>query len=85
MLMLASNLGLNRKYLSTIFKQATGMPPRQYLLRYRMERACGLLKKGNYTISEVAGSVGYQDALLFSKMFKKMIGISPKNYKSASQ
>ncbi|RUT35595.1 AraC family transcriptional regulator [Paenibacillus zeisoli] len=80
---LATNLGLNRKYLSTIFKDATGLPPRQYLLRYRMERACGLLKKGNYTISEVAGSVGYQDALLFSKMFKKTMGVSPKGYRSS--
>ncbi|WP_433942980.1 AraC family transcriptional regulator [Paenibacillus sp. SN-8-1] len=85
MAMLASNLGLNRKYLSTIFKQATGVPPSQYLLRYRMDRACGLLRKGKYTISEVAASVGYPDALLFSKMFKKMFGVSPKHYKSSSQ
>lgn len=79
---LASIIGLDRKYLSAIFKQATGYPPQQYLLRYRMERACELLKNGSFAIGEVARSVGYQDALLFSKMFKKTIGISPSAFRA---
>ncbi|MFC3798883.1 AraC family transcriptional regulator [Cohnella sp. GCM10012308] len=78
---LASTLGLDRKYLSVIFKEATGLPPQQYLLHYRMERAGELLRKGQYTIGEVARSVGYQDALLFSKMFKKLKGVPPKQYR----
>lgn len=78
---LASMLRLDRKYLSAIFKEATGLPPQQYLLAYRMERACELLKRGKYSVGEVARSVGYQDALLFSKMFKKFKGISPKQYR----
>ncbi|MEK0315561.1 AraC family transcriptional regulator [Cohnella sp. 56] len=77
---LAAALGLDRKYLSVIFKAATGMPPQQYLLHYRMERAGELLKKGQYTVGEVARSVGYRDALLFSKMFKKLKGVPPKQY-----
>lgn len=82
---LATIVGLDRKYLSSLFKQATGMPPQQYLLNYRMEKACGLLRKGDYSIAEVARSVGYQDALLFSKMFKKTIGTAPSDYRNHLQ
>ncbi|QHW31301.1 AraC family transcriptional regulator [Paenibacillus rhizovicinus] len=77
---LASHIGLDRKYFSVLFKEALGMPPQQYLLHYRMDKACDLLGSGAYTVGEVARSVGYQDALLFSKMFKKVKGVSPKQF-----
>jgi AraC-like DNA-binding protein len=77
---LASHIGLDRKYFSVLFKEALGMPPQQYLLHYRMDKACDLLGSGAYTVGEVARSVGYQDALLFSKMFKKVKGVSPRQY-----
>lgn len=77
---LAALLGLDRKYLSAIFKEAVGMPPQQYLLNHRMDKACELLRKGLYSVGEVARSVGYQDALLFSRMFKKVKGVAPKSY-----
>ncbi|MFR9709139.1 AraC family ligand binding domain-containing protein [Paenibacillus sp. MB22_1] len=82
---LAAIVGLDRKYLSSLFKRATGMPPQQYLLKYRMEKACALLRNGHYSIAEVARSVGYQDALLFSKMFKKTVGTSPSDYREQWQ
>ncbi|SFJ52053.1 AraC-type DNA-binding protein [Paenibacillus sp. UNC496MF] len=77
---LAAHIGLDRKYFSVLFKEALGMPPQRYLLHYRMDKACGLLGSGAYTVGEVARSVGYQDALLFSKMFKKTKGSSPKQF-----
>jgi AraC-like DNA-binding protein len=77
---LASTLGLDRKYVSALFRDTMGMPPQQYLLHYRMDRACELLQTRKYTVSEVARSVGYQDVLLFSKMFKKVKGVSPSKY-----
>jgi AraC-like DNA-binding protein len=76
----AENLGLDRKHLSTIFKKALDVPPRQYLLHYRMRKACELLANGKFTVGEVSRSVGYQDPLLFSRMFKKVIGIPPRQY-----
>ncbi|MBJ6360970.1 AraC family transcriptional regulator [Paenibacillus sp. GCM10012307] len=82
---LASYMGLDRKYLSVIFKEAVGLPPQQYLLHYRMERASKLLRSSSYSVSEVAGSVGYRDALLFSRMFKKVVGLSPKQYREQVQ
>ncbi|WP_232436893.1 AraC family transcriptional regulator [Paenibacillus senegalimassiliensis] len=78
---LATMVGLDRKYLSALFKRTVGLPPQQYLLKYRMERACELLKRGKFTVGEVARSVGYQDALLFSKMFRKTIGVAPSDYR----
>lgn len=78
---LANLVGLDRKYLSALFKNAVGLPPQQYLLKYRMERASELLKRGKLTVGEVARSVGYHDALLFSKMFRKTIGVSPSDYR----
>ncbi|MDQ1912690.1 AraC family transcriptional regulator [Paenibacillus sp. GD4] len=79
---LAAYLKLDRKYLSALFKQSVGMPPQQYLLHYRMDKACELLGKGNYSIGEVARSVGYPDSLLFSRMFKKIKGVAPKHYRA---
>lgn len=79
---LASHLKLDRKYFSAIFKEATGMPPQQYLLHYRMNKASELLEKSNYAIGEIANSVGYQDQLIFSKMFKRVKGVSPKQYRN---
>jgi AraC-like DNA-binding protein len=78
---MAANLGLDRKYLSVIFKQALGVPPQQYLLQYRMDKASELLGKGKYTVGEVARSVGYPDALQFSKMFKRVKGVPPTQFK----
>lgn len=77
---IAAYLGLDRKYFSTIFREAAGVPPQQYLLQFRMDKACELLKKKQYSVGEVARSVGYQDALLFSRMFKKVKGTAPKHY-----
>ena len=79
---LASHLKLDRKYFSAIFKEATGLPPQQYLLHYRMNKATELLEKSNYAIGEIANSVGYQDQLIFSKMFKRVKGVSPKLFRN---
>jgi AraC-like DNA-binding protein len=78
---MAHALGLNRKYLTSLFKSATGMPPQQYLCRYRMDKACGLLSETSLSIKEISYSVGYADQLLFSRMFKKAYSMSPSQYR----
>jgi AraC-like DNA-binding protein len=77
---MAQNLGYHRTHLSKIFKQQTGMSPMNYLLKIRMERAAYLLKTEPLTIQQIASSVGYSDALYFSKQFKKWHGVSPSVY-----
>ena len=55
--------------------------PKQFLQKTRMERAVFLLTETDGDISLIAKSVGYDDALLFSKMFKQYYGDSPKQYR----
>ncbi|GFN33218.1 AraC family transcriptional regulator [Paenibacillus xylaniclasticus] len=82
---LSDYLGLDRKYVATLFREALGIPPQQYLLRYRMDKACELLRSTSLSIAETARSVGYKDALLFSRMFKKVVGVPPSRYNRCEQ
>lgn len=80
--MMSASLKLDRKYLSALFKRTVGLPPQQYLLNFRIAKACELLAESSCTVGEIARSVGYQDPLLFSRMFKRVKGCSPKDYRS---
>ena len=77
---IADKLCLSRAYLRNIFFDSEGIPPKAYIMQLRMRRACELLKSGKFTVGETAASVGYDDPLQFSKMFKKHIGVSPRDY-----
>lgn len=78
---LASELNLDRKYVSKLFKDAVGLSPKQYIVRYRMRKACELLTNPRLAVSEVSTSVGYVDPLLFSRIFKNVVGVSPSEYR----
>ena len=78
---LASYIGIDRSYLTSIFKSVTKLSPQEYLMHYRMEQAINLLKTTEKKISDIAECVGYHDPLAFSKMFKKFTGVSPKEYR----
>jgi len=78
---IADYVGINRKYLSSLFKEIMHTSPQRFLINYRMNKACVLLAQNLLAISHVAHSVGYDDPLLFSKMFKKYKGMSPTQYR----
>lgn len=78
---IASYIGIDRSYLTNIFKNVTGVSPQEYLMKYRMEQAELLLSDKNVKIREVACQVGYNDPMTFSKMFKKLRGMSPTEYR----
>lgn len=80
---LARAVGVSRKYLYTLFKDACGKSPKEYLLDYRMEKAAAYLVQTDLSVGTVSNSVGYTDPLLFSKMFKKKMGLSPKQYRES--
>jgi transcriptional regulator GlxA family with amidase domain len=63
------------------FKHATGITPIEYLQRTRLEGAKKLLEKTNQSISEVMYNSGYNDVKSFRQLFKKGVGITPKEYK----
>ena len=77
---IAGFVGIERTYLFRLFKELTGMSIIKYLTSYRIRRSCTLLKNSELTIKSVACSVGYQDQLYFSKVFKKVTSYSPSEY-----
>ncbi len=79
---IADYIGINRSYLTNCFKNTLNLSPQEYILNYRMNQASVLLKNTNLMISEIASNVGYDDALNFSKAFKKVYGINPTNYRN---
>ena len=77
----ASFVGVDRKYLRLLFVKRYGIPTMDYVMKKRMERAKELLSQTTQGIGVVAMSVGYDDALGFSRIFKKYVGVSPKEYR----
>ncbi len=77
---LAGHVYLSEKYLSAIFKEETGIPIQRYIVNYRLNKACDMMKDKRLSIGDISRSVGYEDPLLFSRMFKKLKGVSPRLY-----
>ncbi len=74
---IADHCGVDRAYLSKIFKYATGNTLQEYLIQFRIKRAKQLLKDTDLSVKYVSYSVGYNDPFTFSKVFKKQEGVSP--------
>ncbi len=78
---LALVIQMSPAYLGTRFKQETGTSFTEFLMDFRLEKAKELLEEGpDLRCREVAEKVGYMDYIQFSKMFKKHVGESPKDY-----
>jgi AraC-like DNA-binding protein len=72
-------------YFSEKFKEATGMNFVTYVARTRFEKAAALLRKDNLRISEIAFACGFQSLSQFNRVFKKLAGKSPTEYRRALQ
>ena len=77
----AHSLGISLTYASIIFKRAVGVSFLDYLLRFRIEKACDLLRCSNKTVAEISQLVGYSDPAFFYKAFKKQLDLSPSEYR----
>ena len=64
------------------FVKATGYKPIQYLQRVRVQKACDLIETSNNTIDTISSMVGYEDSSSFRKIFVKVIGLTPKEFKN---
>ncbi len=82
---LAAHVCIDRSYLSTVFRQHMGESPQQYSIRTKMKSAATMLKTSDYTIKQIANAVGYEDPLLFSRMFRARYGMSPKAYRAENE
>ncbi len=76
----AEATGLNPVYLSVLFKKETGVNFKDYVANVRMDKAKELLRQGE-SISRVAELVGYQDTKYFSRLFTRVVGVNPTQYK----
>jgi len=65
------------------FREVTGQSPLEYLTGIRIAAAKELLANSSYNVAEVAGVVGYENPLYFSRLFKKVTGVSPKAYRQS--
>lgn len=74
------HVNIDRTYLFRLFKESTGMSVHRYLTTYRIRRACELLKSSELSMKTVACSVGYPDQMYFSKIFKRIMNITPSQY-----
>lgn len=81
---IAGYVGINRKYLSQLFSDILNIPPQNYLINFRLQKACDLLTSSSLSINEISNSIGYNDPFIFSKIFKKYKGISPTSYRGNS-
>ena len=80
---IAVALGITRKHLYEVFNLVFHIPPKQYLIYYRIEKACKRLKSTDQSVREIAETVGYANQFYFSKEFKRLIGMSPTEYRKA--
>lgn len=71
---------LNKSYFSELFKKETGINFNDYINQVRIQKACELLSGKHYNLSQIAQNVGFSDQNYFSKIFKRIIGVSPKSY-----
>jgi AraC-like DNA-binding protein len=77
----AKYVNITRGYLYRLFKKYLDSSPQKFLINFRMGKACELLRNSNLYIGDIARSVGYRDVLLFSKIFKKVNGITPTEFR----
>ncbi len=74
-------VAMSSRTLMRRFSQATGTTPMQYLLRVRVTRAAHLLRTTRAPMTDVAGDVGFSDSNYFSRQFRRIMGMSPTDYR----
>lgn len=80
---ISKELLYNPKYISGLFKKEMNIGLVEYINTIRIQYACTLINQGFTSVKEIAALSGYNDALYFSKVFKKKMGLSPKQYVSS--
>jgi AraC family transcriptional regulator len=76
---------LSPNYFALQFNRATGVPPHQYVLARRVERAKQLLQtRGDFSLADVAAHVGFSDQSQFSRHFKRLVGVTPGQFRKSA-
>lgn len=78
---LAAEANLSPAHYTRLVKAMLGVPPMQYVIRKRMDRAATLLEQTPMKLAAIAAAVGYQDPYYFSRLFKRVTGVAPSAYR----
>ena len=78
---MSEHVHLSSSYVCTLFKSETGMTLNQYLTDYRIKMSKQLLADPRYKITDISSKVGYSDGNYYSKTFRKIVGLSPSEYR----
>ncbi len=78
---ISNYLNINRSYFSVLFTEKMGISPGNYLFRIRMRKGTEMLVGSSSSLQYIAEYIGYENAMAFSKAFKRCYGISPKAYR----
>lgn len=82
---IAAACGLNRSYFGKIFHETTGKSPQTFLISYRMTKAAELLKLTDLSVADIGNAVGYPNQLHFSRAFKNVYKISPRQWRNENK
>ncbi len=82
---LARRYNVEKSYLSRVFKQAAGKNLMPYIAEKRIERGRELIRQNRLSLTEISYLVGYEDYTYFNRVFRKIAGISPSEYRSSLQ
>ncbi len=82
---LASAVELNPNYMCTLFKSYTGRTLHEYISNLRVQKAVGLLEEGRLKIIDIAFEVGFENSVTFNRVFKKVTGKTPSDFRSAAE
>ncbi len=77
---LAAMAHMSRRHFLRVFREATGQTPMAYLISLRITRGAELLRQGQLNITETAFRVGFQDSNYFSRQFRRVFGMSPREF-----
>lgn len=81
----AKSFGIHPNYLTRIFHEKYGISPKQYLISLKLKKARRLLTTTELSVSVISSSLGFDDQLAFSKIFKKEFSVSPSEYRKQSR
>lgn len=79
---LAAEAAMSRGHFSRRFHDRTGYPPIDYFIRLKMQRAAELLEGSDLSMGEISDLLGYSDPYYFSRLFKKIMGAAPTQYRA---
>jgi YesN/AraC family two-component response regulator len=82
---IAAFCNFDRSYLGKVFKSVLDTSPREFLIQYRINKACELMKITDCSIGEICDMVGYQNQFNFSRVFKQIMGKSPREWRNENK